>query len=184
MKYTIKKLVPAAVALLLTVCVSSCDEEKMNWYADPERNPITTAEIPLSLQEKISKYDALNTYASFPLGMGVDLTLYMEDEDYRNTVNENFDVLTVGYHMKHGAMVSGNGNLNFTRVDNFLAAVPQEITVFGHTLVWHQNQNASYLNGLIAPQVVPPPAGSSLVDISGLQDGSFPVGVNGITVAE
>jgi hypothetical protein len=175
MKYSIKKLIPAAVALLLTVCASSCDEEKMDWRTedDPELIPITPGEVPLQLAEKITRYDALKTYANFPLGLGIDLTLYMDDEKIRNIANENFDVLTVGYHMKHGAMVSGNGSLNFTRVDNFLAEVPQGITDFGHALVWHQNQNASYLNGLIAPKVIPAPTGSNLVDISGLQDGSF-----------
>ncbi|KAA6344675.1 hypothetical protein EZS27_007696, partial [termite gut metagenome] len=190
MKYSIKKLVPAAVALLLTVCASSCDEEKMNWYTDPELIPIDPSEVPLLLAEKISRYDALNTYASFPLGLGIDLTLYMENEKIRNIANENFDVLTVGYHMKHGAMVNGRGDLNFVPVDNFFSAIPQGISVFGHTLVWHQNQNASYLKGLIAPQVIPAPAGSNLVDITGLQDGSFGGGWNrnnnsdGITFAQ
>jgi GH35 family endo-1,4-beta-xylanase len=81
------------------------------------------------------------------LGIGIDLTMYMENETYRNIVNQNFDEITVGYHMKHGAMVNSNGQLNFTRVDALIERLKEaNLSVFGHTLVWHQNQNASYLN--------------------------------------
>jgi len=52
--------------------------------------------------------------------MGIDLDLYMENETYRNIVNQNFDEITVGYHMKHGAMVNSNGQLKFTKVDGLI----------------------------------------------------------------
>jgi len=68
-------------------------------------------------------------------------------------------------------MVNSNGELNFTKVDAFIAATKEAgLKVFGHTLNWHQNQNASYLNGLIAPTVIPGASGSSSLDLSGLKD--------------
>jgi len=170
MKHIIKKSFLPITAMVV-LGFSSCYDEKMDWHTESGRNPITVAEIPLSMQEKLSRYDALKTYAEFPLGLGVDVPLYMENADYKNLVDENFDVLTVGYHMKHGAMVNGKGELNFTTVDNFFENLPVGMTVFGHTLVWHQNQNASYLNGLIAPNVIPDPAGTNLV-----QNGDFETG--------
>jgi len=146
----------------------------MNWGRDPSYGEITTAEIPLALAEKISRYEPLKSYTDFTLGVGIGMDLYMNDETYRNIVNENFDEVTMGYVMKHGAMVNSQGRLNFGPVDAFISKVKESsLSVYGHTLVWHQNQNASYLNGLIAPTIVPGPAGANLLDLSGLQDGSF-----------
>ncbi|KAA6331250.1 hypothetical protein EZS27_020126 [termite gut metagenome] len=128
----------------------------------------------MQLAEKISRYEVLNTYTNFKLGIGIDLTLYMENEDYRNIVNENFDEITVGYHMKHGAMVNSKEELNFGSVDALLDRLGEAgLTVYGHTLAWHQNQNASYLNGLIAPQVIPAPTGENQ-----LENGSFEEGMD------
>jgi GH35 family endo-1,4-beta-xylanase len=146
----------------------------MEWYKDPDHGEVTTAELPLALAEKITRYEALKTYNDFTLGVGIGLDLYMENETYRNLVNENFDEIAVGYNMKHAAMVKSDGSLNFGPVDALLAKVQEAgLGVYGHTLVWHQNQNASYLNGLIAPTIIPAPAGSNSLDLSGLQNGSF-----------
>jgi len=153
--------------------LNSCYDDKMKWGRDPSYGEITSAELPLALQEKISRYDVLKSYTDMILGIGIDLDLYMENETYRNIVNQNFDEITVGYHMKHGAMVNSNGQLNFTKVDGLINKLKEaNLSVFGHTLVWHQNQNASYLNSLIAPQIIPSP-GESQLDVSALLDGSF-----------
>ncbi|PZX18612.1 carbohydrate binding protein [Breznakibacter xylanolyticus] len=168
----LNRILPAlAMGSLL---VASCDESKMEWETRDPASQITTAEIPLAMAEKISRYKALNEYAEMKLGIGIDLTLYMEDEVYANIVNENFDEITIGYHMKHGPMVTSKGDINFNSVDEMIAKLKENgLGVYGHTLVWHQNQNASYLNGLIAPTIIPGPAGSSAIDISGLEDGTF-----------
>jgi len=159
---------------LYAVCMVSCDDQIMAWYKDPDHGEITEAELPLELAEKITRYEALNTYTDFTLGVGIDMALYMDDEIYRNTINENFDEITVGYNMKHGPMVKSDGELNFEPVDALMVKLQEAgLTVYGHTLMWHENQNASYLNGLIAPAVIPAPAGSNSLDLSGLQDGSF-----------
>src|SRR5690606_7541824 len=120
------------------------------------------SELPLPLAEKIERYDVLRSYSDFLVGIGADLTLYLEDENYRNIINANFDEIVIGYHMKHGAMVSSNGAINFSRVDQLMQYAKEAgLGVYGHTLVWHQNQNASYLNGLIAPEVLPDAPGAN-----------------------
>ncbi|MGV8094396.1 MAG: endo-1,4-beta-xylanase [Mangrovibacterium sp.] len=168
LKYIIRTVALAAL------CMISCDDQIMEWYKDPDHGEVTTAELPLALAEKITRYEALKTYTDFTLGVGIGLDLYMENETYRNLVNENFDEIAVGYNMKHAAMVKSDGSLNFGPVDALLAKVQEAgLGVYGHTLVWHQNQNASYLNGLIAPTIIPAPAGSNSLDLSGLQNGSF-----------
>ncbi|GHT68251.1 hypothetical protein FACS189452_07540 [Bacteroidia bacterium] len=169
MKHNHKIALCAAIAAL-TLGMSGCADEKMEWGKDPSHGDVTVSELPLQLQEQIARYDALNTYTNFTLGVGIDRALYMGDETYRNTVNANFDEITVGYDMKHGAMVSGTGAVNFTNVDALVDKLKEAgLTVYGHTLVWHTNQNASYLNSLIAPQVIPGSAGSNLIVDGGFE---------------
>jgi len=167
----LRNILPAfALSVLL---LTSCDDQIMNWYKDPTHGEISSAELPLALAEKISRYKELNTYTNFVLGIGIDLTTYMENETYRNIVNANFDQVTIGYDMKHGAMVSSTGVINFTKVDALIAKLAEAgITVYGHTLVWHSNQNASYLNGLIAPTVIPGSSGTNILTNGDFENGS------------
>ena len=163
-----------SVFALSSLMLTSCDEQIMDWYRDPSHGELTSAELPLPLAEKILRYDVLKSYTNFKLGIGIGLAEYMENESYRNIVNANFDDITIGYDMKHGAMVNTMGAINFTRVDAMLAKLQEAgLTTFGHTLVWHANQNASYLNGLIAPTILPDAAGANAIDLTGLQNGSF-----------
>lgn len=163
-----------AAAALLTLGAGACYDEKMEWGKDPSHGAVTTAELPLPLQEAISRYEALNSYAGFVLGVGIDLSLYMNDEAYRSVVDQNFDEITVGYDMKHGAMVGGQGDVSFARTDALVERLKAAgLSVYGHTLVWHQNQSAAYLNRLIAPEVIPGAPGENLADVSGLADGTF-----------
>ena len=169
-----KKLKILSVFVLCYFLLPSCEREIMEWEERPEDERVTRSELPLELAEKIQRYEPLKTYADYVLGAGIGLDLYMNDEVYRNIVNENFDEVTLGYAMKHGAMVNAQGEINFGPVDAFIAATNEAgLSVYGHTLVWHANQNASYLNSLIAPTVIPGSSGSNALDISGLQDGSF-----------
>jgi len=170
MKY--KKILPAIA--LSCILFSSCDDQIMEWAKDPDHGDITSAELPLELAEKIGRYEPLKKYTDFKLGAGIGLDEYMNNETYRNLVNENFDEVTVGYAMKHAPMVSANGSINFTKVDAFIAKTKEAgLSVFGHTLVWHSNQNAGYLNSIIAPTIIPGSSGPNTLNIAGLKDGTF-----------
>jgi GH35 family endo-1,4-beta-xylanase len=135
----------------------SCGEEKFSY--DDGRTPLEDIrEIPLADDEQLSLYDSLLAYipAGFKLGCGVDMVDgYMNQAEHKRLVDQNFNAVTVGYHMKHGAMVGSTGALSFTAVDRFVRALPDGMDIFGHTLAWHQNQNAVYLNDQIAATVVP-----------------------------
>lgn len=64
-------------------------------------------------------------------------------------IPQEFDNVTFGYHMKHGAIVQGDGSYNWGRTDEMVKWVQDKgLDIYGHTLVWHQNQNAVYLNNL------------------------------------
>ncbi|MRX68556.1 Carbohydrate binding domain-containing protein [Flavobacterium resistens] len=170
MKY--KNILP--IAALSLMFLSSCDDNLMDWEKDPEHGAVTGAELPLELVEKIGRYEPLKNYTNFVLGNGIGADLYMSDAAYRKIVNENFDEVTPGYAMKHGAMVNSKGEINFATIDAFIAETKKAgLKVFGHTLVWHSNQNASYLNSIIAPTVIPGSSGTNILDIAGLKSGAF-----------
>jgi len=175
MKQQFKLLIQITLFVQL-IGLSACYDEKMEWVSNPYGSPIDIAEIPATLQEQITALNVLKSYSpTFELGVGVDLTLYMEKEEYRKMVDANFHNITVGYHMKHGPMVNTNdGKLRFTAVDNFIERLPAGMGVYGHTLLWHQNQNGSYLRSLIAPTVIPPnPSNNNILSLTGLKDKSF-----------
>jgi GH35 family endo-1,4-beta-xylanase len=114
------------------------------------------------VQEDIDSYQALKTYINrtahpdFKFGTAVNLSEYLSKGVMYRLANSNFDEIAIGYDMKHGAVVQANGSLALDKVKDLLAAAKQaQLTVYGHTLVWHANQNAAYLNSLIAPVIIP-----------------------------
>lgn len=119
-------------------------------------------------QEKIDAYKDLKIYVDraanpdFKLGAGISLSEYVSGGIVKRLVDRNFNEITMGYEMKHGAVVKNDGTLDFAEITKLLAASQQSgVTVFGHTLCWHANQNATYLNSLIAPVVIPSTGGPS-----------------------
>jgi len=109
----------------------------------------------------LNDYNVLKSYVdrtanpNFKLGTGVSVSEFNTTGVVNRLVSSNFDEMTAGYEMKHGAMIKSDGTLDSANVKTFLAnAQKAGVSVFGHTLCWHSNQNATYLNGLIAPTVV------------------------------
>ena len=164
--------------IVLLLGMNSCYDSKMEW-GDPYTHP-EAKDLPLALQEAISRYGELKSYApaNFKLGAGIGFDLYTTNEAFRDTVNNNFNDVTPGNEMKQASIMNAKGELNFTNVDKVVDQLTQAgLSVYGHTLVWHNQQQATYLNGLIAPTVVPGTPGSSLVD------GSFENGMAGWAAA-
>lgn len=162
--------------VMATLCFYSCYDDKMDW--GHEYGNVSTSEIPLSLAENLANYDFIKAYAMkhvphMSIGVGLDVGFYTTDDAYRKVADENFQIFTAGNAMKHSSVVNSRGEYNFNRIDAFFAAVPNDIEIYGHNYIWHSQQPAAYLNSLIAPIVVPPTSGANLVDISGLQDGTF-----------
>ncbi|WP_281635689.1 endo-1,4-beta-xylanase [Flavobacterium marginilacus] len=120
-------------------------------------------EKPTSIanQEAIDVYSDLKSYVNrtanpnFKLGAGISLNDYTSKSLMYRLVNTNFDEITLGYEMKHGAIVQADGSLALDNVNKLLKTAKEaNVTVFGHTLCWHANQNAAYLKSLIAPDIL------------------------------
>lgn len=140
------------LSVMASVVFASC--HKYEALEFPVDKPATIA-----AQEEIDAYQDLKTYVdrnanpNFKLGAGASLQEYISKGVMYRLLNSNFDEITLGYEMKHGAVVQMDGSLLLTNVQRLLeTAAEAGTTVFGHTLAWHANQNATYLNGLIASE--------------------------------
>lgn len=148
--------------LLATVLFSaaSCTDYNMKDFLVDE--PESLAQL-----EYLKDYNALKTYVdrtvnpNFKLGTGASLSDYNSKGLMYRMVNANYDEMTMGYEMKHGAVVQSDGSLVVsniqTLIDNAKAA---GTSIYGHTLCWHSNQNATYLNKLLAPTIIPGDGGA------------------------
>ncbi|MGN6540518.1 MAG: endo-1,4-beta-xylanase, partial [Ginsengibacter sp.] len=87
----------------------------------------------------------LKDAADFDIGFAVDYSPFINNSAYRAVVVREGDNVTFGYNMKHGAIVKDDGSFDFTNADAMLnVATSAGLKVYGHTLVWHENQNATY----------------------------------------
>lgn len=96
---------------------------------------------------------ALKEGTDLTMGVAIDYPTMVTNTNYSAIVKRDFDRVTFGYHMKHGAIVRDNGTMDFTNTDALVAAVGS-MDIFGHTLGWHANQNATYIknfSGLTVP---------------------------------
>ena len=54
--------------------------------------------------------------------------------------------------MKFASVVGDDGTMNFSTVKDLVnKSAEAGLTVYGHTLCWHSQQNITYLNSLLAP---------------------------------
>ncbi|MTK54499.1 endo-1,4-beta-xylanase [Paludibacter sp.] len=145
------KLVLAVFSVFL---LASCaDNAKLDFFT---QEPDSLAQL-----EYLNSYKVLKSYVdtitnpNFKLGAGVSLSDFSAKNAAYRLVQSNFKEVTAGYEMKHGAVVQNDGTLAVDNVTAFLKnAKSSGLSVFGHTLCWHSNQNATYLKSVIAPTVV------------------------------
>lgn len=108
----------------------------------------------------LNNYDVLKKYVdrtanpNFKLGTGVDVGDFNSKGTVYAVTVGNFDEMTAGNAMKYGSCVSDNGNMDFGPVKKFISTAQNAgLSIFGHTLAWHSQQNNKYLNSIIADKV-------------------------------
>jgi endo-1,4-beta-xylanase len=139
-------------SILAGLALASCSDDKL----------VFDVKKPGSLEEYeyLKNYDVLKTYANtlspnFKLGAAVTVSEFNKRATEYSLITSNFNEVVAGYEMKHGAVVQADGTLNLTNVTAFISTAKDAgLDVYGHTLTWHANQNAAYLNKLIAPTEV------------------------------
>ncbi len=141
-------------AFALSVLASCADNSPLDFSVEKPES--------ITRLEYLDNYDVLKSYVNrsenpnFKLGVGVSVADYTATGENYSMITSNFDEMTAGWEMKHGGVVQDDGSLNTTDVVNFLSVAENAgLTVYGHTLCWHANQNAEYLNSTIAPTIIP-----------------------------
>lgn len=115
----------------------------------------------------------LKSAAQYPLGVGVDYTLLTTSSSYAAVVKAQFNSVTAGYVMKHGAIVQADGSYNFAYADNFVNTCSQAgQAIYGHTLCWYQNNNGNYLRALLALPGSTPAPNPNLISNGDMETGT------------
>lgn len=154
----INKLLSAIIAFALLV--SCADEFKSDFTTDKPED--------IARYEYLNAYDALKAYVNrtanpnFKLGSGITVSDFLKKELVYSLACANFDELTAGNAMKYSSCVANDGTMDFSQVIQFVdAAQKAGLSIYGHTLCWHAQQNNTYLNKLIEPTVVPGQTGDA-----------------------
>lgn len=133
---------------------------------DPEPEPEPDPEPELSYDD-LDAYDVLKSYVDrsaypvFKLGAAVNAETFIRDSREYEIVSANFDEVTAGNAMKQSSVMRADGSMNFNTVKAFVdRAEKAGMTVYGHTLAWHSQQQNTYLNNLIKGKKVEVPNGS------------------------
>ena len=135
--------------------LASCAMEEVKEF------PVEKPEY-LENYEYLKEYDVLKNYVNreaspdFKLGAGVTASEFVKHgQEYLMAIS-NFDEITPGNAMKHASVVGNNGKMNFDAITTFVEEAEKAgITVYGHTLAWHSQQNNKFLNTLIADRIDP-----------------------------
>lgn len=123
--------------------------------------------------EYLNGYDVLKSYVNrtaspdFKLGAALTASDFTAKGQVYALALSNFDEMTAGNAMKYASVVGDKGDMSFDNVRNFVnTAADAGMTVYGHTLAWHAQQNNKYLNSLIADKEleIDPDATNTVVD--------------------
>ena len=129
---------------------------------EPEPEPVAKEIFELGKPDDdnyryLDEYKALKTYIdyakypNFKLGAGTTVDDYLKKSTVYKMINANFNETVAGNAMKMASCVDGNGNMNFTRVKNYVnTATEAGLQVYGHTLAWHSQQPKGWLLRLLA----------------------------------
>ncbi len=87
--------------------------------------------------------------AAYTTGVENSYDLMKNNSAYAALVKDQFDRVTFEYLMKHGPIVLNEGSFNFTNTNELInIAQSAGLDIYGPTLVWHQNNNGTYLRSL------------------------------------
>ena len=104
----------------------------------------------------LKEYIDYAKYPNFKLGAGTTVDDYLKKSTVYKMTNANFTETVAGNAMKMASCVDGNGNMNFTKVKNYVnAATEAGLHVYGHTLAWHSQQPIGWLTKLIGDKPDP-----------------------------
>ncbi len=155
------KRINFGLGLVALLALSSCADDKFSEFrTDMTQNKKDY--LYLNNYEPLKKYvqdlkNAGKCNPDFKLGIALAAADFNEQGIVYCLAGSNFDEMTAGNAMKYASCVDNKGVMNFGNVTNFVSNAKEAgLTIYGHTLAWHSQQNNKYLNGLIKDKELPP----------------------------
>lgn len=136
--------------IALGVMAGSCVDDAVLPYEVNKPQSVAQYEY-LNAYNVLKSYIDRTKYPDFKLGTGITASDFNKKDVAYELVTTNYDEMTAGNAMKYASCVLDDGAMNFSTVKSFVeTAQAAGITIYGHTLAWHAQQNNKYLNSLIA----------------------------------
>lgn len=149
------------LGLVALLALSSCADDKFSEYrTDMTKN--------LKEYQYLNNYEPLKKYVEdmkasgkcnpdFKLGIALAAPDFNKQDLVYCLAGSNFEEMTAGNAMKYASCVKNDGTFDFNTVKDFVTnAQDAGLTIYGHTLAWHSQQNKKYLSKLIADKELPP----------------------------
>ncbi|MCF0202880.1 MAG: endo-1,4-beta-xylanase, partial [Bacteroidaceae bacterium] len=169
---TQKKIFIAAMLLCGSTAISAQEHFEMGNPNDPNYTY-------LNEYAAIKDYVDRTKYPNFKVGLAVEAPDYNNKGTVYRLTNKNFHETVAGNAMKMASCVDNNGNMNFNTVKSFVNnATAAGLNVYGHTLAWHAQQPAGWLNSLIKDKPAEPIPGADTPVLVELASKDFRVSQN------
>ena len=155
------KNINLGLGLMALLALSSCADDKFSEYrTDMTKN--------LKEYQYLNNYEPLKKYVedmkaagkcnpNFKLGIALEAAEFNKQGLVYCLAGSNFNETVAGNAMKMASCVADDGRMNFDNVSEYVKkATDAGLSVYGHTLAWHEQQPNKYLKGLIADKELPP----------------------------
>lgn len=153
------KNINLGLGLMALLALSSCADDKFSEYrTDMTKN--------LKDYQYLNNYEPLKKYVEdmkaagkcnpdFKLGIALEAAEFNKQALVYCLAGSNFNEMTAGNAMKMASCVKDDGSTDFSLVKEFVKnAQDAGLTIYGHTLAWHSQQNKKYLSKLIADKEI------------------------------
>lgn len=133
-------------SMMIASCTADGDMEQLG-IEEPDS---------LAAYNYLKNFDVLRTYDA-GIGVAMDANTFLEEGmDYRIAV-ANFGVLAPGMLFSHQQVMRASGDADTKAIETVAALAGKHgMKLLGAPLLSHRNQNATYLNALLAPNVIRP----------------------------
>jgi endo-1,4-beta-xylanase len=154
------------------ILLGSCSKKE-----SPNPNPNTNNNITATPPDTSGALKATTSPYFTNMGFAVTYSPMTTIPAYLATVKREGNIVTFGNELKEGSIVDNNGNYNYTTADAlYNVCNTNGLQVYGHTLVWYSQQNATYLNGLITAAGNPGTGGTPAPNLLTGLNGDFEQG--------
>lgn len=147
------------LGLVALLALSSCADDKFSEYRTDMTKNLKEYQY-LNNYEPLKKYvkdmkDSGKCNPDFKLGIALAAPDFNKQELVYCLAGSNFEEMTAGNAMKYASCVKDDGTFDFNTVKDFVTnAQDAGLTIYGHTLAWHSQQNKKYLSKLIADKEI------------------------------